>query len=701
MGESNKDVYEAGIQKLVRSTMMGYNGTVFAYGQTASGKTYTMGTEKEPGVIPKAVKEVFSYIEEDTSGREYLLRVSYMEIYNEKIKDLLEKVDTYPDIVEDKKKGVYVRNLKEQKVSTPSEVMQCIKTGEGNRHISATDYNDRSSRSHTVFQLVIESTQKSNETKTNSIQISQLNLIDLAGSEKVASDLKRRKEGAYINKSLLTLGNVISKLTSDEPTSHVPFRDSKLTRILQAALSGNARISVICTINPTVASKDESLNTLKFAQRTKQVKTDAKMTKIGDNSELQHCLRTIAELQMKMQEKTDIEAETKLKLQQLLSLVLTSSKEKRIDINIYDSTVDEVVAFCREKLQVEIKEYRKEIKNLEVSVEQFKNKIHVLDDVLATKIEVASKRDAQIELLTEKHDISIGHLKEVVPASLAEDFETLFLWTQQDQLSKAKENIRNHIILEDKRFHKDDSRRPQSLSKKYQTVLSENDILKKKMDQLQNQYDTMMKRMTNKENQNNTLLIENFKLRNSLEEQQKQQILLLHEQEKQQNETNHLEMKNSPEIEPESPSTKIESTLEISTMDTQENGDNQPELDSLDMPIVIQNNNLTDLYLNSEHTRDGQPRFVGIQEAASFITSEFSMYQPIIQSEKLPELVADPLELCSSSNYHSCWDDRKPTESEGEELKPYEPYSKPIQQCIFYMPKFVWISLLVYLLFQL
>ncbi|KAG0734882.1 hypothetical protein G6F23_012001 [Rhizopus arrhizus] len=265
-----------------------------------------MGTEKEPGVIPRAVEEVFSYIEEDTSGREYLLRVSYMEIYNERIKDLLTTEDKNPDIVEDKKKGIYVRHLTEEMVKTPKEVMRCIKLGEGNRHISATDYNDRSSRSHTIFQLVIESRPKTVQSKTNLVRISQLNLIDLAGSEKVASDMERRKEGAFINKSLLTLGNVISKLTSDEPALHIPFRNSKLTRILQAALSGNARISVICTINPTLASKDESMNTLKFAQRAKLVKTDAKMTKIGEHSQLQNCLRTIAELQTQMQEKTDV-----------------------------------------------------------------------------------------------------------------------------------------------------------------------------------------------------------------------------------------------------------------------------------------------------------------------------------------------------------------------------------------------------------
>ncbi|KAF7722335.1 hypothetical protein EC973_003425 [Apophysomyces ossiformis] len=285
-GVRNSAVYNAGVRDLVRSTMAGYNGTVFAYGQTASGKTHTMvvqneshgqntGTSEEPGVIPQAVTEVFAYIEEDPE-REFMLRVSYLEIYNEQIRDLLASENKRLEICEDKKRGVHVKDLREIIVTSPQSVMEIIKGGEEKRHISATDFNAVSSRSHTVFQMVIES--KGKDTYVP-VKVSQLSLIDLAGSEKMTSDTERRKEGAYINKSLLTLGTVISKLTS-QGASHIPFRDSKLTRILQTALSGNARISVICTINPTKASKDESMNTLRFAERVKLVKTAAKMTKV-------------------------------------------------------------------------------------------------------------------------------------------------------------------------------------------------------------------------------------------------------------------------------------------------------------------------------------------------------------------------------------------------------------------------------------
>ncbi|KAI9010400.1 kinesin motor domain-containing protein [Phycomyces nitens] len=298
--------------------MAGYSGTVFAYGQTASGKTYGLtielivcldnGNKAQPGVIPRAVNDVFNYISEDHHGREYLLRVSYLEIYNERIRDLLGEDSTgpQPEIHEDAKRGVYVHGLNETIVTTPEQVMQIIKKGEGSRKVSATEYNKRSSRSHTMFQLVIESKSKdAYPVDRAAVQVSQLNLIDLAGSEKVTKDSERQKEGSYINKSLLTLGTVISKLTSGQTATHIPFRDSKLTRILQTALSGNARISIICTVNPTRSSKEESLSTLRFAERAKLVKTAAKMTKITEHSELQNCLKKIEELQTKMQEKTE------------------------------------------------------------------------------------------------------------------------------------------------------------------------------------------------------------------------------------------------------------------------------------------------------------------------------------------------------------------------------------------------------------
>ncbi|KAF9114140.1 hypothetical protein BGX27_011568 [Mortierella sp. AM989] len=313
-GSDNELIYNTSVKDLVKSAMEGYNGTVFAYGQTSSGKTYTMsGTERQMGITPRAVEDVFKYIREN-SEREFLLRVSYMEIYNESIRDLLSPEAIDLRIHEDRKRGVYVSPLKEEIVTAPSQVMRIIQRGDYQRHTSSTDYNAHSSRSHSIFQIVIESRERTSAAPLSptgrkmssglkapsAVRVSQLNLIDLAGSEKASADAERRKEGAFINKSLLTLGTVISKLT-DEKGTHIPYRDSKLTRILQSSLSGNARVSVICTISPSFMNVEESHNTLKFAARVKKIVTKAHTNQVMDDKALlEKYRREISELRAQL-----------------------------------------------------------------------------------------------------------------------------------------------------------------------------------------------------------------------------------------------------------------------------------------------------------------------------------------------------------------------------------------------------------------
>eukprot|EP00158_Paraphelidium_tribonemae_P008283 Partr_v1_DN28541_c2_g1_i1_m73746 putative Kinesin family len=317
-GSENEQLYITSVAPLVKSAMDGLNATVFAYGQTSSGKTYTMmGAGENPGVIPLAVEDVFDYIAETSEQREFLLRVSYMEIYNETIRDLLAPDNFDLKIHQDKNRGIIVLPLKEEVVSSPDHVMNIIRKGETNRHISSTDYNERSSRSHTIFQFIVESRERLpgspamtsvNRHRTGAkvptipVRLSCLNLIDLAGSEKASASADRRREGAFINKSLLTLGTVISKLT-EENAGHIPYRDSKLTRILQHSLSGNARVSVICTVSPALSNQEESTNTLKFAQRIKNVTTRAKTTEIvADHALLQKYRNEIEELRLQLTE---------------------------------------------------------------------------------------------------------------------------------------------------------------------------------------------------------------------------------------------------------------------------------------------------------------------------------------------------------------------------------------------------------------
>ncbi|KAJ3109854.1 hypothetical protein HDU97_000084 [Phlyctochytrium planicorne] len=340
VGSDNKKLYEGAAKEVVWKAMEGINGTVFAYGQTASGKTYSMmGVDEQPGIIPQAIDDVFSFIREQKDDKEYLLRVAYLEIYNETIRDLLAPDQKDLRIHEDRKRGVYVSPLKEEIVTTPKQVMKVIQRGEQNRHFGSTDYNEHSSRSHTIFQMVIESRDKNSggvmspplskrsgitsaSSVTNmsrlrgSVTISQLNLIDLAGSEKATSDLDRRKEGAFINKSLLTLGNVISKLTEDKTSIHIPYRDSKLTRILQSSLSGNARVSVIATISPSTSNWEETNNTLKFAERVKKVQVKAHLNHVLDEKALIQKYKTeIADLKIKL-EKTNELLEKERQLQE-------------------------------------------------------------------------------------------------------------------------------------------------------------------------------------------------------------------------------------------------------------------------------------------------------------------------------------------------------------------------------------------------
>ncbi|KWU47330.1 kinesin-domain-containing protein, partial [Rhodotorula sp. JG-1b] len=278
-------LYDRKIKPVVKAALGGFNGTVFAYGQTASGKTHTMlGSPSEPGIIPLAVDELFSHIHHQQSRRSYSLRVSFLEIYNEQLRDLLAPPPSNftlqpakgPEIVEN---GV-VKHLEERAVSLPEEVLEVLKEGETRRRVGATDWNERSSRSHCVFIVTIESMSKADgSARTSKLvrwQRSQLNLIDLAGSESATGQEERRKEGAFINKSLLTLGTVIGKLTDPSTSAaHIPYRDSKLTRLLQPALSGNSRVAVICTVSPDPEQAVETLSTLKFAKRAKMVVTKA------------------------------------------------------------------------------------------------------------------------------------------------------------------------------------------------------------------------------------------------------------------------------------------------------------------------------------------------------------------------------------------------------------------------------------------
>eukprot|EP00903_Cladosiphon_okamuranus_P005420 g5406.t1 len=297
-----EEIYDSAVRRVILATMGGFHGSVFAYGQTSTGKTHTMqGTEEQPGVIPLAIEECFSYVSTSNDDREFLFRVSYLEIYNEQINDLLCPASTMANvrILESKKLGVQLQGVKEEVVISPQQVYALISAGEAQRHVGSTDANKNSSRSHTIFRMVIES--RSRSSKGSRSVMSTLSLVDLAGSESVRlanTHGHRQIEGGFINKSLLTLGKVVSMLTEEgDRGGYIPYRDSKLTRLLQPSLGGNAKITIICTVTGALLSSEETHNTLKFANRAKRMKNHAAINEVSNEKTLlKKYVEEIAEL---------------------------------------------------------------------------------------------------------------------------------------------------------------------------------------------------------------------------------------------------------------------------------------------------------------------------------------------------------------------------------------------------------------------
>ncbi|KAL3930986.1 MAG: hypothetical protein SGBAC_011519 [Bacillariaceae sp.] len=336
MQSTTGELYDKSVDPLVKAAMEGYHSTVLAYGQTASGKTHTMsGTKDSPGLIPLCIDDCFRYVRECQESREYMIRVSYLEVYKEHIRDLLTGIPQ-PIRLFDGPKGLIIRGLKEEVVSSPEDVFAMLKSGEARRQVGSTHMNSQSSRSHTLVRLWIEST-PSDDRKKKSTRLSSLSLVDLAGSESVRlNGLERREEGHYINKSLMTLGQVVLSLSEGKKKSHIPFRDSKLTRLLQPSLSGNAQMVLLCCISPQVSHLEESQNTFKFATRAKKIKQKAILNIADDeNTLLQNYRDEIAELRRQLAEAE--EQRQQLLLQEQTAAVQVDDKE------VVDEEVKELV----------------------------------------------------------------------------------------------------------------------------------------------------------------------------------------------------------------------------------------------------------------------------------------------------------------------------------------------------------------------
>ncbi|KAF0917226.1 hypothetical protein E2562_017127 [Oryza meyeriana var. granulata] len=338
-------VYEEGAKDVAMSALTGINATIFAYGQTSSGKTFTMR-----GVTESAVNDIYRHIE-NTPERDFIIKISAMEIYNEIVKDLLRPESTNLRLLDDPEKGTIVEKLEEEIAKDSQHLRHLISICEEQRQVGETALNDTSSRSHQIIRLTVESRLREVSGCVKSF-VANLNFVDLAGSERAAQTHAvgaRLKEGCHINRSLLTLTTVIRKLSSDKRGGHIPYRDSKLTRILQLSLGGNARTAIICTMSPAQTHVEQSRNTLFFATCAKEVTNNAKVNMVVSDKQL------VKHLQMEV---ARLEAELRTPDRASSSEIIIMERDRKI-----------------RQMEIEMEELKKQRDNAQSKLEELQKKM--------------------------------------------------------------------------------------------------------------------------------------------------------------------------------------------------------------------------------------------------------------------------------------------------------------------------------------
>ena len=387
---TQQDIYDFGVKGIIDSVLDGYNGTVLAYGQTSSGKTYTMQgemeEEKTQGIIPRMISHVFKHIykNEDT---DFMIKVSMIEIYQEKIRDLFDVSRVNLNIREDSIKGIYVDGASERYVGCPNDVLVLLEIGSANRAQAATNMNEHSSRSHSIFILTINQTNK----KEGFSKIGKLYLVDLAGSEKISktgATGHTLEEAKIINKSLTTLGRVINNLT-DGKSTHIPYRESKLTRVLQESLGGNSKTCLIITCSPSIYNESESLSTLRFGERAKKIKNKPKI-----NKEI-----TVAELQKLVTQLKDSLKKADARIVQLENFI------RQNGLTVPESDYKQQEDEEEKKKQ---KEERDKARDEEKAIEEIKEKIK------KEKLSISDRIGNTLNLLANEEDFTYDNRVEVL-----------------------------------------------------------------------------------------------------------------------------------------------------------------------------------------------------------------------------------------------------------------------------------------------
>ncbi|KAD4888192.1 hypothetical protein E3N88_20265 [Mikania micrantha] len=424
-GSPSSNMFEECAVPLLDSLFQGYNSTIIAYGQTGSGKTYTMGTNPKEsshrGLIFQVMNMIFSKIEALKHQSEFQLHVSFIEILKEEVRDLLEsgiieKLDTNDENPESAIPGKYQLQIRkasdgavslsgstEVSVSTQKEMTACLEQGCSNRSVASTDMNNQSSRSHAIFTIHLEQKDKkkgetiSSELMGEEYRCSKLHLVDLAGSERAkraGSEGLRLKEGIQINKGLLALGNVISALGDDKKRKegvHIPYRDSKLTRLLQASLGGNCKTVMIACVSPADYNAEETINTLKYANRARNIQNKASVQKEvfpADTHKLRQYLRS---LQTELANRKEAELAELQDLKRKIDLLEATNSELLEKINGYHRKCAFVEATNSELLQ-KIHEYHSKYvvdpcetdSHEETRGSQFTTSLEVINESVAT-----------------------------------------------------------------------------------------------------------------------------------------------------------------------------------------------------------------------------------------------------------------------------------------------------------------------------
>ncbi|KAI5745698.1 hypothetical protein M8J76_013511 [Diaphorina citri] len=415
---TQEKVYDEAAKSIVSDVLAGYNGTIFAYGQTSSGKTHTMegvmGDPNKQGIIPRIVNDIFNHIYQMDENLEFIIKVSYFEIYMDKIRDLLDVSKVNLSVHEDKNRVPFVKGATERFVGKPEEVFEVIEEGKANRHIAVTNMNEHSSRSHSVFLINVKQENLENEKKLSG----KLYLVDLAGSEKVS---KTGAEGTVldeaknINKSLSALGNVISALADGNKT-HIPYRDSKLTRILQESLGGNARTTIIICCSPASFNESETKSTLDFGRRAKTIKNVVTVNEELTAEEWRNGETVKEDEQVNLADPVDMAASIAPTPESAPASILPAIPGSGLMLGSLSNEERQKLEEERERLYQQLDEKDEEINQQSQYAEKLKEQIMEQEELITTARRDYEQLQGEMTRLTQENESAKEEVKEVLQA---------------------------------------------------------------------------------------------------------------------------------------------------------------------------------------------------------------------------------------------------------------------------------------------